>query len=231
MIKKSATGLTWGKIMNNIIKIAVCIILSFVMIFCNSSYAYALDFAPDIIHICADNVPENTAYIDILVPLDKDSSYYTDFRNPPLWYVENDENKPLLIDEDSQIAKYNDNGYCSLSIHTKYVKTTESYTSVICLNDTVDNIYEKFKDFKAVYVDENGNILKITDTFSVEYSSKDPYAFIVNDNNLTLRIYGSSPLAEVQIFIILSVPVLLLLILLALIVWKFRKKKIQTEKR
>ncbi|MCM1508134.1 MAG: hypothetical protein NC177_13545 [Ruminococcus flavefaciens] len=217
--------------MNNIIKIVVSVILSLVMIFCNVSYAYALDFDPDMIHICADDVLENTVYIDILVPLDKDSNDYTDFRSPPLWYVENGENKPLLIDEDSQIAKYNDNGYGSITLHTEYVKQVEIYTSVICLNYTVDNIYEKFKDFKAVYVDENGNILKITDTFSVEYSSKDPYAFIVNDNNLTLRIYGSSPIAEIKIFIIMSVPVLLLVILLVFIVWKFRKKKIQTGNR
>ena len=110
--------------MNNIIKITVCIILSFVMVCSNVSYVYALDFDPKRIHICADNAPENTAYIDILVPLDKSSSYYANFRNPPLYYVENGKNKPLFIDEDSQIAKYNDNGYGSISLHTKYVKTT-----------------------------------------------------------------------------------------------------------
>jgi len=207
--------------MNNIIKIAVCVVLSFVTIFCNASQIYALDFDPYEIFICADNAPENTAYIDILVPLDKDSSYYADFRNPPLYY---DENKPLFIDEDSQIANYNDNGYSSITLHNKYVKSTELYNNIICLHIKVDSIYEKFKDFKAVYVDKNGNIIKITDTFSVEYNSKAPYAFIVNDNNLTLRIYGISPLAEIQLFIILSVPVLLLLILSAFIVRKSRKK-------
>ena len=221
MTEKSATGLTWDKIMN-IIKIALSIILEFIMIFCNVSYTYALDFALDMIHICADNAPENTAYIDILAPLDKESNDYKDFRNPSLYYSEN---KPLFIDEDSQIAEYNDNGYCSLSIHTEYVKQVEVYNSrCIYLTEKVDSIYEKFKDFRAVYVDENGNILKITDTFSVTYSSKAPYAFIVNDNNLTLRIFGSSPLAEVKLFIILSVPILLLLILSAFIIRKFWKK-------
>lgn len=193
------------------------------MIFCNVSPVYALDFDPCQIFIYTDNVPENTAYVDILVPLDKESNDYVDFRNPPLYYGEN---KLLFIDENSQIAKYNDNGYCSLSIHTEYLRNFEVYDSrYICLTDKVTSIYEKFKDFRAVYVDENGNILKMTDTFSVEYDVRNPYAFIVNDNNLTLRIYGSSPIAEIKLFIILSVPVLLLLILLAFIVRKCRKKK------
>ena len=159
------------------------------------------------------------------MPLDKNSNDYTDFKSPPLWYIENGENKPLLIDKDSQIAEYNDKGYCSLSLYTEYIKATELYDSNMYFTDTVDNIYKKFKNFKAVYIDKNSGILKITDTFSVEYDVRNPYAFIVNDNSLTLRIFGSNPFTEILVSIILFGIILSLLILSVFIVQKILKRK------
>lgn len=211
--------------MNTLIKILVCIVLAVVMIFCNNSHVYALDFDPCQIELYTDNAPDNTAYIDILIPINKNSDDYIDFKNPPLCYIENGENKPLLIDQNSQIAQYNDNGYSSLSLHTEYIRTTETYGEKIYLNDTIENIYKKYKNFKAVYVDENGNILKITDTFSIEYDITKPYAFITDNNHLTLRIFGINQFTAIIYTVIFFGTILLFLILLIFIIRKSRKKK------
>lgn len=145
--------------MKNLIKTLVCIVLSFVTIFCTDFRVYALDFDPCQIDLYIDNAPENTAYIDILVPISKNSDDYIDFNNPPLFYTENSEKKPLLIDQNSQIVQYNDNGYSSLSLHTEYIRTAEVHDRKIYLTDIIGSIYKKYKNFTAVYVDENGNIL------------------------------------------------------------------------
>lgn len=162
------------------------------MIFCTDSRIYALDFDPYQIDLYTDNIPKNTAYIDILVPINKNSYDYIEFRNLLSFYTENSEKKPLLIDQNSQIVQYNDNGYSSLSLHTEYIRTAEVHDRKIYLTDTIESIYKKYKNFKAVCVDKNGNILKITDTFSVEYAITKPYAFITDNNHLTLRIFGIS---------------------------------------
>lgn len=211
--------------MKNLIKTLVCIVLSFVTIFCTDFRVYALDFDPCQIDLYIDNAPENTAYIDILVPISKNSDEYIDFNNPPLLYVEKGENKSLLIDQNSQIAQYNNNGYSSLSLHTKYIQTIEIYSRTIYLTDTIESIYKKYKNFKAVYVDENGNILKMTDTFSVKYDITKPYAFITDNNHLTLRIFGINPFTAIICIVIFFGTILLFLILLIFIIRKSRKKK------
>ncbi|MBD5159788.1 MAG: hypothetical protein HDT23_06065 [Ruminococcus sp.] len=214
--------------MNTLIKTLVCIVLSIVTVFCTTFQVYALDFDPCQIYLYTDNTPENTAYIDILVPLNKNNDSYVDFTNPPLWYMEDGENKPLFIDKNSQIAQYNDNGYSSLSLHTEYVRTMEVYDGNIYFTDTIDNIYKKYKNFKAVYVDANGNILEITDKFSVQYNAKKPYAFIVNNNHLILRIFGINPFTTIICITIFFVSVLLFLILLIIfIIRQLQKKKIR----
>lgn len=59
-----------------------------------------------------DDIPEGTAYIDLLVPMDEKDPYYQDFRAPEFY---------LQITADSEIAAYCEEGFRSLTVHSDLI--------------------------------------------------------------------------------------------------------------
>lgn len=132
-----------------------------------------------------ENAPENTAYVDILVKLPESSADYVDFAewdSPPYEYI--------TVTPDSEIAKLNDGGYVSLSVHYRNFKGF--FKTGIQLDDAITDINERFGKFKAAYVDNSGNVLNITKASRTRFDPKNPSGFILNGDALTFR--RSSPL-------------------------------------
>lgn len=135
-----------------------------------------------------ENAPENTAYVDILVKLPESSVNYVDFAK---WDSPPYEN--ITITPDSEIAKLNDNGYVSLSVHYRgFIDFPK--TGQLLLNDDINTVRKRYGRFKAAYVDSSGNVLKITKTSRTRFDPKNPSGFIVNGDKLTFRKSSPSPL-------------------------------------
>ncbi|GEM_PF-767790 len=156
-----------------------------------------------------EHAPEQTAYLDILAIPDPDDFYAETSGQPPCWYVSPERNseKSLPISSGSEIAQYQQEDYQSLSQHTDSVSQILIYDSeynqttgweiqaMLYLNapDTIEQLFQNYQTFKAAYVDENGHILDITDSFTVIYEERQENAFLADGKNLTLRISGIAP--------------------------------------
>lgn len=225
--------------MNKFIAVIYATIIAFMSVF--PLNAYALDFDSHQVELEWSNAPENTAYIDILVKMDMDDEDYVDFTSPPKKLIGTyiDENgttkykyEDLPIDKNSGIAGLNDNGWISLSLHHKSsggitiwnntFLNLDSYMDKDGLKRKPDmsncdilTISKKYDKFKCAYVDENGNVLGITDKSKKSYSMSNPYAVIANGDNVVFRIFGMSPFVEmILISLIYGVPIFLFLAVL-----------------
>ncbi|MBD5114931.1 MAG: hypothetical protein HDT46_06955 [Ruminococcaceae bacterium] len=203
-----------------------------------TSKIYALDFDPYRFMLGFENAPEGTVYIDVLIKMDTDDENYVLFTVPPKRllreYIENGntqwEYENLNIDSDSEIAKFNSDGYISMSLHYRYVSELE----ILDNKNSLDNIYEnvpsllkldggekveelnkRYGDFKAAYVDENGKVLGITVVSRTKYNHKGGYGIFGNGDHLTFQIFGFSPLTK---FMIIAVPLAVFALIIYLIV-------------
>lgn len=241
--------------MKKFIAVVFAAVVAFMSIF--PLNAFALDFDSCQVELEWSNAPKNTAYIDILVKMDTDDENYIDFTVPPKRmtgkYLENGTTKfkfeNLPIDKDSEIAQLNDDGWVSLSLHhkgsggiaiwNKPVLCLDYYYDEDCLKAKSDSTYcniitisKDYGRFKCAYVDESGNVLGITTGESRKsYDMSEPYAIIADGDNVTFRIFGMSPFAEmILIVMIYGVPIFLLLVILyllyRLIVNKVRKSRL-----
>ncbi len=185
-------------------------------------------FSPYISELKWKNAPAETEYIDILAKLDNDD--YTEFSEPPKWYIDkttyangdcSSDYIRLPIDENSEIAKLNDNGYVSLASHYKYTEALIIYGSKyqtdtewsdmlpqLEFKDIWDKqtdlptLYKKYGNFKAAYVSENGEVLGITDDFDVTYDPSKSYTMIANGDELTFLISDDSPVLKALFYVI-----------------------------
>lgn len=231
-------------IMRKFIAVIYAIIIAFMSIF--PLNAFAIDFDPYYVELEWNNAPENTAYIDILVKMDTDDKNYVDFTSPPKKliekYIENGNSKfryeNLQINRNSEIAKLNNDGWISLSLHHKSSGGIVIYdTAVLCLDCYCDKdglkmksdrtyydiikISKEYGRFKCAYVDENGNVLGITEKSVKDYSTSEPYAVIADGDSLDFRIFGISPIAEILLIILMVGIPLLVIVLIVYIIYKF----------
>ena len=175
----------------------------------------ALDFDCRKADVSWENAPEGTAYLDILIKLPEDDAAYTAFNSPPRrisrGYLDKEdrsvyEYESLNINSDSGIAKYSSGGYVSMTCHYRYLRTMtvsgsdeDGYFDRVkqrleLYADTapdIESVYKKYGDLKAAYVDKDGRVLGVTDSFAVIYDSTEPYALVADGGKLTFRIFGS----------------------------------------
>lgn len=192
--------------MKKVNKTIISIVSALVLMLSLPITAFALDIDTYYAEIEFTNAPEGTAYMDILVKMDESDENYTEFTCPPR-YKKNDyletEYKYLQIDKDSEIATLNDDGYISLSLHYKdaefmTVNKVAGYRSTFSLlydpQTKVDfwELRSVYGDFKAAYVDENGNVLGITGVAEITYERYTAYEFMADGDDLTLRAPGHS---------------------------------------
>lgn len=148
------------------------------------------DFEPRITY---ENAPENTAYVDILVKLPESSENYVDFakwKYPPQMF-----GAALSITPDSEIARLNDDGYVSLSVHYKSCEGFDNNAFLLLSEKmTITDIKQRYGNFKAAYIDENGNVLGITKTARTRYDPKKPSSFSADGDTLIFTKWGMTPL-------------------------------------
>lgn len=123
------------------------------------------DFYFEISYDCDTSYMENRM-VDILVPITEDDIRYREI---------NDLNEFDKIGGDSEIARFND-GYMSLKFHTSMLNevTNKSDMTRFCFGNK-DNYYQfcdTYKSFRVALVDENGNIIQITEEYPLKSSER-----------------------------------------------------------
>ncbi len=169
----------------------------------------------DCIKIYADTsmMPADTAYIDILGRISPDSGYYTPFNEayaPVMFKADDDTNSDGTaisdINENSSIAKYNEDGYMSLGTHLKYSSRINVYTdeSGRFTGETfefafagadkevgdMNAVYKKFGRFKAAYVSADGKVLGVTDIAASELSEESVRSLTLDGTSAVYRFYS-----------------------------------------
>lgn len=119
------------------------------------------------------NAPENTVYVDLLIKENADDARTVSPDTEPKIYRERKKEDggseciPLNINENSEIALLNDDGYISYTMHHHGDITIYDSGRII-----FDSPIGPHGDLKAAYVDENGNVLGITETASQGYNGE-----------------------------------------------------------
>ena len=164
------------------------------------------------IGILSKQVPEGTAYVDILCKIDSSDETYTDFNVVPqnltvrydgMLLTDGDQ---FEIDENSEIAKYNDDGYMSLSLHSTDVWFYDLHNGAsnrLLLNCSVNDLYKKYKGFKLAYVGEHGEVLGVTKKASHRYDSVNDSAVVAKGDKVTYREFVDISYLRSSVFIII----------------------------
>ncbi len=186
--------------------------LAYIGIFSGEKYAGFLLF------IECKNIPEETAYVDILVKIDHEDPDYVHFTKPPKRFErkyidENGNGKyeylELPITVDDEIAKWNEDGYVSLTLHHKdieelriggpynYKKEGESDSSINEMMEVegyfFEDFYEKYGDVRVAYVNEDGKVLKVTDSSKKKYMGYDQDRLVVDGDSVFFEIGTAAP--------------------------------------
>ncbi|WP_242940804.1 hypothetical protein [Ruminococcus albus] len=178
---------------------------------------------PAVAHITYADAPEGTVYTDILIKMTTDDESYTDFTQSPEVCKDGAEGGTSLgITADSEIAKYSEDGYISLSLHHKKALALCIYSDEELLKmastktescDFID-LSINYGDFKAAYVDDEGNILGVTSASETAYSMDTPYGFSTNGDSLTFQRHGAHPrtisiMIAVSALVVISLPLII----------------------
>lgn len=187
------------------------------------------------------NAPKETAYVDVLIKMDDEDPNYVDFTMSPKRFKEeyidgcgwHEEYVELPITSESEIAKWNEDGYVSLTLHHKdirefkikerYEKEDGSYVTIIEGLDVIGrDIYGKYHNVKAAYVDEEGNVLKVTEKSTRKYIGDDSYYLVVDGDSVVFKI--GEPALWISLLFYLSV-IMIPVYPIILIVWGLKKAK------
>lgn len=173
------------------------------------------------------NSPEGTFYVDLLVKMDNTNENWTDFTRQPQ-KVEGEMITDIPIGADSDIAKYNEDGFVSFAFHSTQVKDLRFERDLVYM-DLKCEAQEVFdtNTIKAAYVDENGKILDITDIALSDQALYTPYTLRANGHNATLLSVGipdeTAKEAGKIALIVTIVLSLILLVIFLLVVFIIRK--------
>lgn len=188
------------------------------------------------------NAPKETAYVDILIKMDDEDPNYVDFTRPPRQFEGEiiggqEEYIDLPITRESEIAKWNEDGYVSLTLHHKDVqelRVDEWYEngegSFVATHGRLDiygsfrmNIYAKYSNVKVAYVDEDGKVLKVTDKSKIKYMGHNTSDNIVVDgDSVVFEIGEAAPWVALLFYLsVIMIPVYPII----LIVWGLKNAK------
>lgn len=162
------------------------------------------DYDRSMLSIEYENAPKETAYVDILVQMNREDPAYVDFTQPPQHFVREytDENGAwqreyvsLPITAESEIAKWNENGYVSLTLHHKAVEAlrTGKNDSLKIDGYFLEDIYKRYGKVRVAYVDDEGNVLKVTDKSKKKYMGWQADHLVVNGDSVVFQIGEEAP--------------------------------------
>lgn len=184
------------------------------------------------------NAPENTAYVDLLIKIDADDPRLAPYDlSPKVYRARKKDNghgygyEPMNIDENSEIARFNDEGYVSFIMHGFGGYDITVYEEGRIILSSAGGFYG---DFKAAYVDENGNVLKITEPASQKYNGSDHYTLSANGDRAAFARPGRANWAEAAaiygMFIIEGAAFLALIVFIVLAIVAAVKRKFERRR-
>lgn len=213
-----------------------CIIALIIFLVCPIE-AYAHNHAQKL-EIDTYNFTDNACYIDLLIKMDSDDEYYTEF---------NSDNMDRFDFDKTQLSEYHDaDGYISFSCHYKDIysmpiirkKTVlDTLISENCFTlnknlkidlNIMNNLYEKYRKFKIVILDKDGSIIQVSDSFEIHNDDKDKgyistdVKYDISNNKLEyywsnsyptdsgIKIYNKPLTTGIVLFLIASVVFLIL---------------------
>lgn len=156
-------------------KLSVIILLCMLCVLSASARGKTESYLCDVI---ADNMPEGTAYIDMLIPLSTENVEFSSFNNA------NGEKYNIL--PNSEISTYEQDGFVSYTFHTEsaraslapftmnenkealfveYLADDEGYDKGGFLE--IDEFGERYKKAKFAYLDSDGNVLAVTNEIDI----------------------------------------------------------------
>lgn len=232
----------------------ILLLLAVICIFSVSVSAYMpqSSFSCDINN---ENTPENTAYVDFLLPISEKKEYYTEFNEI--------NGERYGINKDSEIVNYREDGFMSYTFHLKDARSEmildNGFSVCFCdeyIYETIDDgyveeilseeltegyseYYEQIYDFeycckefryaKMAYVDKNGNVLSVS-------NKADIYKFTLSALEVDLSLNGNeltSSLGEGPAYWLMPIyflaPVMFLIILIVGVIIFIIKTKEKVE--
>lgn len=220
------------------------------------SAAAVAHYDPNVAELTYSDAPEGTVYMDILIKMGTDDQNYVAFTQPPQYYTgrHTDEsgtdvydNEPLPVSAESEIARYNEDGYVSLSLHHKKAESLTIFNSAhntelsentphdrLIMHSTAQvssdfiDLSINYGAFKAAYVDEDGNILGVTNVSETAYSTKTPYGFSANGNSLTFQRHGAHP-AVISVVVFLTGLVIISLPIVITFIYRRRSRRMKVS--
>lgn len=151
------------------------VLLAFLTLFflcCPIMTAFANSPAPPSYFYCkVENVPNDAVFVDILIEISAQSSGYTDL---------NSKNLLPNITADSEIVRYNQDGYRSLSFHYDVLSRMEVDSPYFTMNVSNQSMDKVSKSIKVALLDINGNIIKISDAVNTTPPTNDEFARTLN---------------------------------------------------
>lgn len=234
--------------------------ISFILILCFSVNCFAYKHAPAYVSVDSENMPENTAYVDVLLPHGAFNGKFTEFNENCeissdyrfVAGVSQDIGIPVELHADSEIAQYSADGYYSFLSHFDSA-TTEFYSDLILnyhdyyygsdeeADFTADfavkaqdadytnpfDLFQHAESVKFAYVDENGNILKVTQEVSLKdkpFSGRYLDRVLLSGESVSAEYY-SHPLFFVVYIFLSSASI----VLVTVIILKVKKKPQNAE--
>lgn len=180
-------------------------IIALIFIFVCPIEAYAHSNAQKI-EVDTYHFTDDACYIDLLIKMDSNDEYYTEFNN---------DNMDRFDFDKTKLAEYRDvDGYISFSCHYKDIysdpminkKTVrDTLISENCFTldkyleidlNVMKALYDKKRAFKIAILDKDGSIIQVSDSFEVHNDDKDK-GYIASDvkydvSNNKLEYYWSN---------------------------------------
>ena len=180
------------------------------------------------------NIPDNAAYIDMLIAMDVNDKDYVTL---------NEDNMKAYSFDIRKIYEYNDDGFISMSCHYKNVYTKmkierindgdnvvahnsftllKSYDGRLFQDaDLVSKFIMEKRKFKIAVIDDKGDLIEVTKPFDITGKKGDlikPISYDISNNSFKLTYeYDGAPLYFVRAFNARHLFIFLILILAAII--------------
>ena len=175
------------------------------------------------VEVTPQSIPENTAFVDLLIKFDTDSEQYTEFNRQRLLDIENNE---LKISADSEIATYNQDGYRSYLFHFVGASVDNQIEYHKFVFDNLSAI-EKCKTLKVAFLDEKGSIIKITSEAKFTHVVFAETDSVIVDGDVARTKLTVSPLVAAACV----VPVLIALCLAVAVIVRIESKRTKPSKK
>jgi len=170
--------------------ICLMIIISLISIMVWPCYSVGHIYDTLDIDIDTNDIPSETAYIDLLLPISKDDDNFVEFcTDNSVKNIFSDET--IILTNQCEISYFDLNGFKSYNLHYKDSiindhRSSESIVIVSFGKHSNGDFYkfQKYKNIMLAFVDANGRVLKTTETIDIEDSYFMRFSGLSVNNNI-----------------------------------------------